>query len=370
MQIKCTSCGATQELTSNQQCGYCGSAIEQEKAQENYKTATTGEIGNLMMMAETAIDATNWEEALQFYNQVLTKEITNSDAWLGKGIAIVYTSKIGDIKTKEAIAYWKNALKHAENNEAMGKRVAKEINLAISSFYPIIQNHFIQFKDLEDSYIELFSKFLSLENALNYANKIDSTNLISLENGYNLCESVEKLLQVSIKIAEREGKLPILSGSSAYDLQEFNEKRNNALAAISRKSKIEDKLKETLEIKNRYKKNILILKPDHELLLEKNLNYENELQIDENEDEKLANLKEENKKYGLYLFWGVVLGVVSGSFIVILFSDFFKSIAEIFGPVVTTLFVCCISGFIGAKIGLKLHKNNIDNSNEAKKPSF
>lgn len=369
MQIKCTSCGANQELTADQKCGYCGSAIEQEKAQENYKTATTGEIGNLMMMAETAIEATNWEEALQFYNQVLTKEITNSDAWLGKGIAIVYTSKIGDIKTTEAIAYWKNAIKHTENTEAMGKRVAKEINLAISSFYPIIQNHFLQFKDLEDSYLDLFSKFLSLENALNYANSIDSTNLICLENGYNLCESVEKLLQVSLKIAEREGKLPVLSGSSAYDLQEFNEKRNNALAAISRKSKIEDKLKETIDIKNRYKKNIQIIKPDHELLLKTNLNYENEQKIDINEDEKLPNLKED-KKFGLYLFWGIVLGVVSGSFIVILFSDFFKSIAEIFGPVVTTLFVCFISGYIGAKIGLKLHKNNNNNSNEVKKPSF
>jgi len=57
---------ATQELATDQKCSYCGSSIEQEKAQENYKSSTTGEIGNLMMMAETAIEATNWEEALQF----------------------------------------------------------------------------------------------------------------------------------------------------------------------------------------------------------------------------------------------------------------------------------------------------------------
>ncbi len=81
MQIKCTSCGATQELVANHQCGYCGSAIEQEKAQENYKASTTDEVGNLMMMAETAVDATNWEEALQYYNKALEKDITNSDAW-------------------------------------------------------------------------------------------------------------------------------------------------------------------------------------------------------------------------------------------------------------------------------------------------
>jgi tetratricopeptide (TPR) repeat protein len=149
MQIKCTSCGATQELAANHQCGYCGSAIEQEKAQENYKSSTTGEVGNLMMMAETAVDATNWEEALQYYNKALEKDITNSDAWLGKGIAMVYTSKIGDIKTKEAIAYWKNAIKHAENADAMGKRVAKEINTVVNAFYPAIENHYIEFHDLD-----------------------------------------------------------------------------------------------------------------------------------------------------------------------------------------------------------------------------
>jgi hypothetical protein len=192
MQIKCTSCGATQELATNHQCGYCGSAIEQEKAQENYKSATTGKIGNLMMMAETAIDATNWEEALQFYNQVLTKEITNSDAWLGKGIAIVYTSKIGDIKTTEAIAYWKNAIKHAENTDAMGKRVAKEINHVVQVFFPNILNHYLEFSSLDDSYVDLANRFLILEKAMDYAIQICPNEAELFQTGFDLCETVIK----------------------------------------------------------------------------------------------------------------------------------------------------------------------------------
>jgi hypothetical protein len=190
MQIKCTSCGATQELAANHQCGYCGSAIEQEKAQENYKASTTGEVGNLMMMAETAVDATNWEEALQYYNKVLEKDITNSDAWLGKGIAMVYTSKIGDIKTKEAIAYWKNAIKHAENADAMGKRVAKEINTVVNAFYPAIENHYIEFSGLDNSYQELVSRFATLENAQDYATQLDNDNITFHETGFALCKRV------------------------------------------------------------------------------------------------------------------------------------------------------------------------------------
>jgi len=190
MQIKCTSCGATQELAANHQCGYCGSAIEQEKAQENYKSSTTGEVGNLMMMAETDVDATNWEEALQYYNKVLEKDITNSDAWLGKGIAMVYTSKIGDIKTKEAIAYWKNAIKHAENADAMGKRVAKEINTVVNAFYPAIENHYIEFSGLDNSYQELVSRFATLESAQDYATQLDGENISYHETGYALCKRV------------------------------------------------------------------------------------------------------------------------------------------------------------------------------------
>ena len=193
MQIKCTSCGATQELAANHQCGYCGSAIEQEKAQENYNTSTTGEVGNLMMMAETAVDATNWEEALQYYNKALEKDIANSDAWLGKGIAIVYTSKIGDIKTKEAIAYWKNAIKHAENADAIGKRVAKEINTVVNSFYPTIENHYIEFSGLDNSYQELVSRFATLESAQDYATQLDKEEISYPETGYELSKRVIEL---------------------------------------------------------------------------------------------------------------------------------------------------------------------------------
>jgi hypothetical protein len=190
MQIKCTSCGAAQELAPNNQCGFCGSTVETEKAQENYKSSTSGEVGNLMMMADTAIDATNWEEALQYFNKALEKDISNSDAWLGKGIAIVYTSKIGDIKTTEAIAYWKNAIKHAPNSEAMSKRVAKEINNVVNSFYPAIENHYIQFHDLDNSYQELVSRFATLESAQDYATQLDNQNNVYFETGYALCKRV------------------------------------------------------------------------------------------------------------------------------------------------------------------------------------
>ena len=266
MQIKCTSCGATQELAANHQCGYCGSAIEQEKAQENYNTSTKGEVGNLMMMAETAVDATNWEEALQYYNKALEKDIANSDAWLGKGIAMVYTSKIGDIKTKEAIAYWKNAIKHAENTDAMGKRVAKEINTVINAFYPAIENHYIEFSGLDNSFQELVSRFATLESAQDFASKLDDQNIAYFKTGYELCKRVVYLPKRYANAASSSALAEGIAGqfsSNEYSRKHAANKASDKIRkANNRKQEIENASKIIINLELKYINGIRKIDPD------------------------------------------------------------------------------------------------------------
>jgi hypothetical protein len=252
MQVKCTSCGAQQNVVEAKNCDFCGNIIELESAKNNYQSFIKGESGNLMSMAETAIEATNWDEALQFFNRVLEKDITNSDAWLGKGIAIVYTSKIGDLKTTEAIAYWKNALKHAPKTEAMGKRVAKEINEVVNKFYPTIENHFIKFKDLENSYDELVSKFVILEKAQDYATQLDSSNIALFETGYALCRRV---IEIPKKYAMADST-SAMAGAIIGGLQQNKYKQQDAInqsqKARARKNEIEAAAILVLDIELKY----------------------------------------------------------------------------------------------------------------------
>ena len=265
MQIKCTSCGAAQELAPNNQCGFCGSTVETEKAKENYKSSTSGEVGNLMMMADTAIDATNWEEALQYFNKALEKDISNSDAWLGKGIAIVYTSKIGDIKTTEAIAYWKNAIKHAPNSEAMSKRVAKEINNVVNSFYPAIENHYIQFHDLDNSYQELVSRFATLESAQDYATQLDNQNNVYFETGYALCKRVIDLPKRYASAASSSALAEGIVGqfnSNKYSRQSASrDARDKINKANERKKEIETTSKIVILLESKYIEGIRKINP-------------------------------------------------------------------------------------------------------------
>lgn len=89
MLVKCTSCGANQDLNEASNCSYCGNLIEIDTAADFYKSSLSGEVGNLIAMAEAASEAANWEEAISYYNRTLEKDLTNSDAWLGKGIAVI-----------------------------------------------------------------------------------------------------------------------------------------------------------------------------------------------------------------------------------------------------------------------------------------
>ena len=279
MQVKCTSCGASQNISQAQNCDFCGNLIEVESAKNNYQSFLNGESGNLMSMAETAIEATNWEEALQFFNQVLTKDITNSDAWLGKGIAIVYTSKIGELKITEAIAYWKNALKHAPNQEAMGKRVAKEINEVVNKFYPSLENHFIQFKDLDNSYGELVSKFVTLEAAQDYATQLDSKNIKLYETGFALCNRV---IETPRKYAIADQYSAIGKGIVGA-LQDNKYKRQDAMSdnlkASRRKNEVKTAAKSIFIIQDKYINAIRALNPSAELTSTREL-YKQEFERD------------------------------------------------------------------------------------------
>jgi hypothetical protein len=206
--IKCKSCGAVQEAKNEGfslsakgkvgniddagkfKCDFCGSAIELQQSKDFYREIVKSEFGNFLMMAETAEEATNYDEATKYYNKILEKDTSYSDAWLGKGNCMIYSSTIGDIRMKEALTYWKNAIKFAENQDPMKLRVGKEINNVINTFFPNLLNYYYEFSSLDDSYGELASRFLVLEEAINYATQICPNESEFFQTGFNLCELV------------------------------------------------------------------------------------------------------------------------------------------------------------------------------------
>lgn len=266
--IKCKSCGAVQEISNDTtNCSYCGSSIEIKQSQDFYTQTTKSEYGNFLMMAETAEEATNYEEAINYYNKILEKDTTYSDAWLGKGNCIIYTSKIGDIRMKEALTYWKNALKHSANQDAMSKRVAKEINTVVKSFYPIIENHFIEYRTLANSYQELVTKFVILEKALAYSIQLDNDNIMYFETGHDLCKRV---IQIPINYASSDSAGALVEGivgavqQNKYTVANADKSRKSA---IDRKNEIKRASTIVFQLEEKYVNGIKRIDPNSTVVL-------------------------------------------------------------------------------------------------------
>src|SRR5690606_30928851 len=186
--------------------------------------------------------------------------------WLGKGIAMVYLSKIGDLKIKEAIAYWKNAIKYASNQEAMSRRVAREIDEAVNKFYPVLENHFSKFQHLDNSYVDLVEKFVILETAQDYAVQLSSNDVKYSITGYNLCKRVIELPKAFASIDEWSGTIGEVAGaiSKDYLLQKKSEEKKRQAQELNEQVKKASEL--VYPLQNKYIRNIRRIDPSNSLL--------------------------------------------------------------------------------------------------------
>ena len=187
----CTSCGAAVNLAAGQDeinCTYCGTLVKRPEAEAQFNEVKNSKFGGTLLIAETAQEGGSYSEALNYYNKVIEQEPTFAGAWLNKGICMVRSSKIGDLKFAEAISSWKAAIKFAKNPDAMKKRVATEINNTVSDFYPVLESHYREFSSTHNAYEDHAQRFNLLESALALALDLNPTSKTITENGICLCD--------------------------------------------------------------------------------------------------------------------------------------------------------------------------------------
>lgn len=67
-------------------------------------------IGNLLGMARTAVEARNDDEAISYFNRVLEIDPTVSEAWLGKGYAVARQSSLANVRMREMAVSFGHAI--------------------------------------------------------------------------------------------------------------------------------------------------------------------------------------------------------------------------------------------------------------------
>jgi len=186
----CTSCGAAVNLAAGLDeinCTYCGTLVKRPEAEAQFAEVKNSKFGGMLLIAETAQEGGNYEEALNYYNKVIEQEPTFADAWLNKGTCMVKSSTIQNLKVTEAISSWKAAVKFAKNSEAMKKRVALVINNTVANFYPVLEKHYLEFSDLNYTLSAHGQRFLLLESAQSYAMELNPCEQIA-KNGVDICD--------------------------------------------------------------------------------------------------------------------------------------------------------------------------------------
>ena len=265
----CTSCGAAVNLAAGQDeinCTYCGTLVKRPEAEAQFAEVKNSKFGGTLLIAETAQEGGSYTEALNYYNKVIEQQPDFADAWLNKGTCTVRTSKIGDLKIPEAISSWKAAIKFAKNPDAMKKRVALEINNAVTDFYPVLERHYLEFHSLDNSLSEHGSRFMLLESALSLAMELNPTITIC-KNGISLCDE----FVASIKKAAG-------SDANAAAAQLFQKDWKGALssaATAGSKGKVASDLEKTLQqTKSKYEQ--MLAKADPEFARQITIRAENQ----------------------------------------------------------------------------------------------
>ncbi len=265
----CPSCGAAVNLTAGQtetKCQYCDTTVTVQQAEAQFEEVKTSRVGGTLLIAQTAQEGGSYSEALNYYNKVIEQQPDFAEAWLNKGICMVRTSKIGDLRIPEAISSWKAAIKFTKHPEAMKKRVATEINNVVSEFYPVLENHYREFSSLGNAYEEHARRFLLLESGLALALEFYPTKTIA-KNGIYLCERFIESVKTSNMGGDDWGNMrERVAAELTVKLKALKDKYEQVLAKIDPNWNLPASVVELIRKGNSYKiaaiKELRSIRPD------------------------------------------------------------------------------------------------------------
>lgn len=114
--IKCKECGKEISSLANV-CPNCGCPIKTDTQQNqgsNFVLDNTG--NNYLEMAQSALIADNYDEAIRYANKLIERNTNDYEAWLIKGKATLLSGTVANTRFKEAIYCFNNIL--SKKNDA------------------------------------------------------------------------------------------------------------------------------------------------------------------------------------------------------------------------------------------------------------
>lgn len=185
--VKCPNCGASIQLDSDREegfCSYCGSKVKVQEAISKVKIDNSGELQNLLQLAESALNSKNHEECLKFANKALELDSKNSQAWILK------------MKAVDSMGSIKNHLRISEFQET-GLRAVESANGDIDILKEVYQLFLIkakiaiQFCDQKTRDVTQLKSYLGNSQKIDYFKANEKTSQFD-ESWVSLIDMISK----------------------------------------------------------------------------------------------------------------------------------------------------------------------------------
>jgi len=196
--IQCPNCGgpnSVSDIYKEHVCVFCSSSFIPKEVEEKTSKVRpeNDKTYNWMIMAETAKEGGNYDEAINYYNKILEEDSSHSASWFGKGSAIIWSSTIGNIRMSEAITYFKNAIQFSKSNN-MKSSVAIELASTAIPFYETIKKHYKEYSELDNSSIEFIERYKIIESGLSFGLECDSNIEALIDTGLFIVKDIDSTL--------------------------------------------------------------------------------------------------------------------------------------------------------------------------------
>jgi hypothetical protein len=153
---QCPNCAGHLQVPKDRdalKCMYCGSAIVR---QSTPPAPNTGNVANLLQLAQHAQSSGNHEEAAGYYANVLEVDPRHAEAWLGKGISAGWLSTLAYVRLTEMCAAIAKAveLTSEDTRPQIVESAADQASIVAHSIWRLSWKHTCDFASVEGTWAE------------------------------------------------------------------------------------------------------------------------------------------------------------------------------------------------------------------------
>jgi hypothetical protein len=196
--INCSSCGAANQIPEGKDsmfCVFCGSSIIKIKQANDHADPTADpKIKNYLELAQNAMESSDFDEAIRYFNKVLENNPKISEAWFGKGYCSGWNGSLNSIKVDQMILNFNKALEYVSEDKLQELKinVAEAIDGCAFSIYNLSYNHTVEFAQVDGTYGEHLSRSTDIISALEFAHSMYPQSKAIIESILSISKNLLK----------------------------------------------------------------------------------------------------------------------------------------------------------------------------------